>query len=646
MSQEQETKPVPRTMGVLLVHGIGVQRRGHTLLQNGNAILECLNGLLGFGGTSARLGDTSLCEKDADTQPHATIHFETTHGRSPLTWQLAESHWAEEFPPPSYWDFLMWAFRTLPLIVLFHLVPKVRSTFELFQIGFGRGDRKERDERAKVFLETVLKLSLDGGFPLKAFMEKGLNVMLRGFVTLLLMPLIVVAGFLVQVMLLLVALVAWLPFDFAKALARTVQVGVSATLGDSYLFTSNPFVEAIVVSKVRRDIEDLAKRCDQVVVVAHSQGAAVAHQAIEQMNTDKTMPAGLELFVTYGSGLQKLMDLRIDPAKAKTAQHLGWMCQMLSLAMAAGVLMVWSKPQPATLILTGVALLTIWLVMAILLYQIVIRFDVRASAPPLDWENFYASHDPVPNGETEFAAGTIDGKFTYTQHEVWNFRSTVQDHTTYWLNLDGFVSRLIARIMVKSGIPMHPTTAGLLESAKNRRRWRVGLLSACRKSTLILAACVVFWPTDAVQEIGSELAAKTAGARSSISSAVAPLANSIDLGKDYAGLADGLRKLDGKLLVGAAFVLALIFVLYSIARVGWNFMDRRDISDFYKRQGFHISWFGCVLFVIAWLTVLLLPVTFSLGLPTSHPNWLPAYLASAVVLYGILTYGSIGKAPE
>src|SRR5262249_22244674 len=81
-------------------------------------------------------------------------------------------------------------------------------------------------------------------------------------------------------------------------------LALTGSIGDSYVLIANPVQRAAAVSRVRRDLEWLARRCPHVAVVAHSQGAAIVHETLR-----RPQPPDVRLFVSFGSGLAKLEEL-------------------------------------------------------------------------------------------------------------------------------------------------------------------------------------------------------------------------------------------------------------------------------------------------------------------------------------------------
>ena len=304
---EPASPPKTQTLGVLLVHGIGSQRPGDTVVHVGRSIHRWLSDFLRH--VDVEVVDATLAREAAPDPPHAGIVFRQGTKRSSYTWLLAESHWADCFPPPTYGQFARWALSVVPMAVLQHLtaqflpaveslkakgpVVRVREFFDLVPYEVPRLRRRLIDDPGGHFQS------------LRAW------TMLRAYQVVLLLPAFMVGALVTQAALIMTLIpVFLLPFEFVRSFTRWIQLTLSASIGDSYLFTTNPIVESAVVTRVQRDIEWLAGRCDEVVVVAHSQGAAIAYEAIQQWTWRERVPKPLKRLITYGSGIRKLFELK------------------------------------------------------------------------------------------------------------------------------------------------------------------------------------------------------------------------------------------------------------------------------------------------------------------------------------------------
>jgi len=123
-------------------------------------------------------------------------------------------------------------------------------------------------------------------------------------------------------------------------------------LGDSLVFTDNKVINAAICSKVTADLTWLRQRCDRVVVLAHSQGAAVAHTVLRRSDT-----ISVDRLVTFGSGLRKLLevksvtDLSVQKSdnttqedkirKSRWANAWAWLCLLATAAAASTMLYAW-----------------------------------------------------------------------------------------------------------------------------------------------------------------------------------------------------------------------------------------------------------------------------------------------------------------
>ena len=110
-----------------------------------------------------------------------------------------------------------------------------------------------------------------------------------------------------------------LPIPRIDQAVRWVAVKISAVLGDSYMLAHCPVQFAAMRTQVARDLRWLQERCEKVAVVAHSQGAAIAHQVLKD-GGDR--PGNLQAFITFGQGISKfhlLQRMDWDPQAYRAA---------------------------------------------------------------------------------------------------------------------------------------------------------------------------------------------------------------------------------------------------------------------------------------------------------------------------------------
>src|SRR5262245_59327984 len=107
-------------LGVLLVHGIGIQRSGDTLVHWGDVLLKTIERATRKRGevTGERAGGGGLGKGqfEAAVLVRAVDHSER--------WLLSEAWWADAFPAPSYRELVIWSTRALPWSIVTHVAER------------------------------------------------------------------------------------------------------------------------------------------------------------------------------------------------------------------------------------------------------------------------------------------------------------------------------------------------------------------------------------------------------------------------------------------------------------------------------------------------------------------------------------------
>lgn len=305
-------------LGVLLVHGIGESRRGDTLMEWGAALARCLHEWLSPAGVQAVVSRASIEPPgdEPEAPPHAEIVLDPVQARfgSPAAtkcrWLLAESWWAKAFPPPSYRDLAVWSLGVLPWTIISHFDRRLR------RVGFLSRWARSLPKRAYVACRWFVEAT-------------------RLLLALLLLPF-------VMVFVLLVLAVGLIPGPI-RAAAEWVQRLMSGYVGDSFVLVANDVAAAAIRERVRTDLEWLAARCKRVVILAHSQGAAIAHDLLRRNPT-----APCQTLFTFGSGLRKLWEIR--QAKEYRAFGLVLFAIVGTWVAVAGVVMGLSGGPPGRLL--------------------------------------------------------------------------------------------------------------------------------------------------------------------------------------------------------------------------------------------------------------------------------------------------------
>lgn len=620
-------------LGILFVHGIGAQRRGDTVAQCGAAIHGWLSEwmtqpLIAQGSFKVELLDTNLTQPRAEEPAHSRLIFRKEQALSEQSWLLAESCWSEAFRPPSYREFIRWAAWVFPLTCVLHVLS-----------SFCRNDRVMRNTTMAIelltkrsaamspesFLRTMNQLQSDlgpryGPLPGGAALRKILSseqfrASIRWSATPFQLASLLFVAFPLQVILLAVMVIGLLPIGFVRSGVLRAQKAIAAVLGDSYLFVASPISKSATVTQVKKDLEwlcnSLSKDSDQIVVLAHSQGAAVVYRAIEEWSWEGKVPKKLKLLITYGSGLQKLHALQELSRKQAPYKVRATKLGSVSAGLGSiGVMAAWLwivGAIPFWLAALGFAAGFLLLLLALTFF----RGAYEDVDPPLllvKWANFFASNDPVSNGPTavkppQFRStgnAALDSVYSrvseqlvnffhFAEREVVNLRSSIADHTGYWSAKDDFVSRVAVQLLRVSGISL-PGAADSewIEVAVQRRRWRVGLRTGCRKAAVLAALCVPFWPPGVIGALGKDAAELLAPRfKQWIPNWIPSIAVS-----DWSyGV--------GVLLIGTG-------VLFVIAMTGWNMWQRREFGHFFRREPFRAAGVGLYIFALGWLAVLAL----------------------------------------
>lgn len=418
------------------------------------------DGVLRYVTGSAAIASAAL--SSSDTQAHARIRLravDTRGGLATSTIEVVEAHWQDSFPKPTWSETAYWLLRIAPLIFLLQFGQQVRERWTLL-----------RETRS--------------GWAL---------ALLTGSV----MQLVIVVAILpvIQLVFVVFATFGWVPIPGYGSVIAWLQEVVAGVLGDAYIFAASPARLAAVVSEARQALASLAG-CKRVVVVAHSQGAAVAYSALED-----GCPPNLAGLLTLGSGLKKLVYLKNMRRERDVSPTFLVNYPLGALNVSIAYLLVarlgwlptgvagWEGP-----VMGLVGLCSVVLVLASLLAidtKPVERWwaTQRASKPDLSWLDVYASHDPVSAGR--LFSTPVDGMESVG---ITNRASWIADHTSYWDNVDEFVTTAgtwISRVAQLS-VPLHALNskdADLARGAVTRRVWRVrGLTGStwltCASATL------------------------------------------------------------------------------------------------------------------------------------------------------------------
>ena len=597
-------------LGVLFVHGIGTQAQGRTLADWGHTVTDWINRWTLHaspkeGPPAITVGDANLSPADSTQPAHAVVDITTAGLSGPVNgqWILAESWWAATVLPPSYRELVRWSLVVVPWAIASHFILRFRR----------------REAHQVTGLWKLMPLA--GNF-------------VGMLVAMVAMPFLLVS-------LGLVLLIGSIPIPQVRALAGAVQRALANTLGDSLVLIENPLQEAAIVGRVRRDLEWLSPQCKKIVVVAHSQGAAVAQLALRQTRLNN-----VTLFLTFGSAISKLFETRRLMTRAVRSRWAPWLLSSGAMLLFAGLWgslsALWAirdtvfkyglayvllvglvfAPKVPKWLLIGFATLSLvplsmiiwpWVdgspysFFMLLGAQWPISWGMQAAGgapagealkvPSVDmWMDLHASRDPVSNGPL------FEEPYAHERSiEVLNLRSVYSDHNSYWASADDFVSRVACSLAKEAGINLEQCATGdqqRLECARKRRRWRTACLAAVRTAVLMSPFLIVgtqgltvtphnWQATKGMPDmpVGLRLQKVATGVVVEIMGALIP-----DIMKPWLS-ASAANFSTARTVIGAASLILLVLLVrlgFALIAWRWRAWDRAEVSRLFERKDFRI----------------------------------------------------------
>lgn len=353
------------TVGVVIVHGIGVQKPGETLDAYGGALARVWSEFGAAGGRTTR-----LCDK-------GHLHLMDPSGFNAAL--ISEAYWADVITKtPTTPRVLWWVIASAPWLLLYTLARIPRPGHRLIRLASW-----------PMWLLRVL-----------------------------------FAPFLVVAFQVLLAVVLLLRVPLRALGLGFLDAPIEMVLGDSYLFVMNETVRAASAERVAREAASIAPIVNRMIVIAHSQGAAVTKEAVRHEEWPADEPVHL---VSVGSGFMRLRTLRkIGLGRAGMAAGAivtitGAMVSYLSMLPDFDPIRFWFFGSLAIFWLVVIALLA-W------------ARDAAASEADEDvishiittWTDMWSTHDLVPDGPMKAMSAKA--------HRVENARSLIRDHVTYHRN--------------------------------------------------------------------------------------------------------------------------------------------------------------------------------------------------------------------
>ena len=399
-------------IALVVVHGIGQQLRGETLLEWVEPLHDRLDLLSReTGGASIRY--SSILEGD-----ESQVWIDVALAGGTRTIRFSEARWSESFLTFSFERVLWWAAIFTPRIIwrvlkhLFRLALSIgRQVIAVFKIIamipkhlFGK--RTPEQIRQEGHFQPSFGLIIFDGLVIGLFLAFVVALVVSGITTAFAIAVWLVV--LVFVSMVALVIVARLPFIGPRV--RPVIVAITSTVGDASVWTSSSVRAAAMRDVVRARVQAAAAVSNTVVLLGHSQGAAISAAAVLDPDDEKSH---VGLLITVGAAVSLLK----QPHRQTTP----------------GAVSRW------------------------------------AALPETRWVNFWATYDPVPAGpivdsERQVAARWIeaypvifdddDPSATATtgpagpeEHVVHNRASLLFDHGRYSRNIVQVVDP-IARLLL------------------------------------------------------------------------------------------------------------------------------------------------------------------------------------------------------
>lgn len=610
---------------MLFVHGMGEQGRGDTVTEMGDALTEWLRRWIDARGAGFRIRAATLREDGgASTEPSARVAVVLTDEEGVAQeWLLAESWWAGAFRPATFRELVVWAVSVGPWLIA----------------SQGSGIHR------RVWGAEVRPEDRWWKWPLRA-VSTVVVILLAALVAAVVTPLAIV-----------LLLVSTIPIPVVSGVARGLAQNLAGSFGDLLVLVRSPVRFAAMAERVRDDIARLDRQCDRVMVVAHSQGSAVAWQGIKRaaQQPEPERPR-VSLFVTFGQAMRKLKSLYRLHEIGGSMQTRFSLLALLSSVLLVVVLVTGVLAVTDVLVAEGRLLAAMrdgdWYwsallasLLGVLAVQLVLQAlatvnDNAAEAELLDeirevrkgfgefrWVDLWASADPASNGPL-LASPAADIEPYVASYKVRNQASPALDHSIYWSNVTEFVSAIAlmaSRLAWPNAIGVR-SFAELREAITVRDR-RVDMLAVARVAYFFGAGFALFGARDSLVSWGR-------GMREFV--------RDLLLTPDE-WFGPWPEPIEG--LVAAAVIGLAALVIWLVLRALWAGPIRSDETDFFRgRPGKPWSVWATIWFVAAMALPVIAVVWVALNLVGDGAVWfvLAAAVTAAVASLATVTVLSAG----
>ena len=269
-------------LGVLLVHGIGTQPSGDTLVRWGDVLLKTIRRAT-RDRVRVQINTAYRSSETTPENPTTAVVGLTSPAGEKESWLFLDGWWADVFLSPSYRELVSWSVRAVPWAIAIHVAQNYWNATE------GEKPRRNVKHIAIAILQLLVGLALA--------------------------PLFVI-------LLALTLFLGLLPIPKMRSFILAIQSTLVSTVGDCLAFVESPMRAALIRTRLLNRLRWLKERCDHTIVIAHSQGAAVVLDALggicEPLAQGPATPdANLtasdlapNTLITFGAGTNQLTSLK------------------------------------------------------------------------------------------------------------------------------------------------------------------------------------------------------------------------------------------------------------------------------------------------------------------------------------------------
>jgi hypothetical protein len=343
---------------------------------------------------------------------------------------MSEAWWAKKTVYPSESELFEWMNIALPTIFRMHFAHSI--------MPYWRDFKTYKNFSRQLFTLPILTA--------------------MGLITVCKLPFMV----LMQSFLYCLGIFSLIPITRVKRFLRVVIDVLMGTVGQSYALETSLIRQSAIVRQVSKDLEWLESRCEELVVIAHSQGAEISRLLFQARRWPNVIK-----WITFGAGIKPLnllTELEANTAEAKAFQNLFRVSSLSTLFLATvwGVRALIGEKFSVLQLISSEGILFFWMglmALAVVIYIVLCvifhcfepKKELSLSKSGMEiWHNYYATHDPVSCGSLfeRFSAEMKLKKLPHPKENcIHNLRSTLRDHTSYLQNIEQFVGPITLEIV-------------------------------------------------------------------------------------------------------------------------------------------------------------------------------------------------------